>query len=589
MHSQRVRTIVFFDDRLNVLCSVAAQDDTFGYWHGAWLTLARQVEGRSQIDQLLAFAPDLPICAVNPDDSGTFFLVLYALVEALQGSPDFEVDQWRAGTRELQRFLDSRFFFGRPRGRNPGDMLVRIDGQVSLPLQLPDRRAGLACIEVEEWLGALANQEGESAASDQLAGRDFIASAIRHHEYLYRSARLQRWAEEQDSDWVMLSFVTFCRALAERLERDDKYQPYRRRLGSLLEIIVSHEPDLDVARGNLLQLLRSPDPGTEKTKRLERLVNNLAKVEDGTRQTDGAAMVRAATLTSLIADHYLGKYDLNSATGIWRWLASQDRWLASILRLFESSGWLLACHAFVFLLLTGLALSRAAGGLSGGRQWLALSLLLFLLLMPTWFAIGLARGAQIRGLYYGQLFLPRMLGAIFVGLAALLLDDLPWKVTLIMPGPILLLLAAGVYLMSYLYILLDVHQAIRFEAWPARDSSVSRKNDPATRAIHGSTLSRAAGIALRIHSIGVLQSFLLTLLVTGLMLPLIFREAMAVGSAPWEQSFLGWIALSSGVRSDPVFVFAPALVLLWTGLALFVGAFVQLLWQEHRVTSPVRE
>lgn len=585
MQGQQVRAIVFLDDRLDVLCCLAARDDTFTHWLGGWLMMARRAEGRSQISQLLA--ADLFACEFSADDSHTFFLVLYALLDALQGSHDFQLDQQQAATRKLHQFLDSCFFFGRQPGKKPSDMLIRIHGQGSLPLQFPDRRAGSACIEVEEWLGALGTTGGEGTTAGQQGIGDFLVSAIRHYEFLYHSARLQQQAKKQDHDWVISSYVTFCRALVERLERDDRCQPYRGRLGGVLEIIVRHEPDLNVARVSLLQLLRLPDPPTRKWRRLERLVHSLAKAEDSSHPTDSAALERAATLTSLVADHYLGKYDLNSATGIWRRLGLGDLWLTSLLNLFEGSGWLLAGYTLVFLLLTGLALSHTARGLSAESQWPALALLLGLLPVPIWFASGLVRNARIRGLYYSQLFLLRMLGAIFVGLAALMLDDLPWKVTLTMPGPILLLLAAGVYLMSYLYILLDVHHAIRFEPWPARDPPAKSESEPTTSAMHGNILSRAARIALRIHSIGVIQSFLLTLLVTGLMLPLIFPEA--TGDAPWKQSFLGWIALTAGIGSGPVFIFVPALVLLWTGLALFIGAFVQLLWQERRVTSPVSE
>ncbi|NIV37317.1 MAG: hypothetical protein GWN58_50220, partial [Anaerolineae bacterium] len=415
---------------------------------------------------------------------------------------------------------------------------------------------------------------------------DFVAGAIQYHQYLYHSARLREPADGQERTWMMRSFATFCQALAERLERDDSYQRYRRHMDGLLEIIVQHELDLGVARQSLLQLLRSTGPPTKQWQRLDRLVHRLARARHGSHPGETAALERAATLTSLIADHYLDNFDLEGATGIWRSLGLRDRWLASLLRLFRGTHWMLAIYAIVFLSLTGLALSQKIGPPSWGAQsrWLAVPLMLLLLLVPAWFAVGLVRDPRIRGLYYSQLFLPRMLGTIVVGLAALMLDDLPWRITLIMPGPLLLLLAAGVFLMSYLYIILDVYHAIRFESWPSRDPSTGPRGEPDGATDHGSVLSRAARIALRIHSLGILQSFLCTLSVTGLMLPLIFPQTAEGGSPPWEQSFLGWITLPGDAASDTVFVFVPALVLLWTGMALFIGAFVQLLWQERHVT-----
>ncbi len=33
--------------------------------------------------------------------------------------------------------------------------------------------------------------------------------------------------------------------------------------------------------------------------------------------------------------------------------------------------------------------------------------------------------------------------------------------------------------------------------------------------------------------------------------------------------------------------FFPFLIILWTGFALFIGSFVQLLWQDQRITASV--
>ena len=38
-------------------------------------------------------------------------------------------------------------------------------------------------------------------------------------------------------------------------------------------------------------------------------------------------------------------------------------------------------------------------------------------------------------------------------------------------------------------------------------------------------------------------------------------------------------------RDFATFTYLPKLALLWTGLALLMGAFVQLLWEERQITS----
>jgi hypothetical protein len=48
---------------------------------------------------------------------------------------------------------------------------------------------------------------------------------------------------------------------------------------------------------------------------------------------------------------------------------------------------------------------------------------------------------------------------------------------------------------------------------------------------------------------------------------------------------LGFLGFSWQWGQMYSFVFFPRLVLLWTGLALLIGAFAQLLWQDQRITS----
>jgi hypothetical protein len=164
-----------------------------------------------------------------------------------------------------------------------------------------------------------------------------------------------------------------------------------------------------------------------------------------------------------------------------------------------------------------------------------------------------------------------------VGLSVLMFDDFPWRITFRLPLLVLILVAGGVYFFSYLYILLDVYQTIRFEPIPG---AFRPSGD-------GSTLGYATRVALRVYAMGIVQSFLATLLISGLLLPIVFQDGAAQAGYPWESSSLGWIAFGGGSHSL-TFVFAPTLVILWTGMALFIGAFVQLLWQDRHVTSPVR-
>jgi hypothetical protein len=54
--------------------------------------------------------------------------------------------------------------------------------------------------------------------------------------------------------------------------------------------------------------------------------------------------------------------------------------------------------------------------------------------------------------------------------------------------------------------------------------------------------------------------------------------------------FLGGVVCLKGCVQFPFlfeYGFFPALVVLWTGLALFIGAFAQLLWQDRHITESI--
>jgi len=588
------------DDHLDPVCSLAVPEDTISDWHGAWRMLAERHPG--QVDLVLANAGG--ILAQDPKDCPlTVVRALFALVEFLAADLALPRPHRLHGSAAVKSYLDERFYFGPLPDRQRSGIQLGIDGHLHSLLEADPAWP-------ESWLAAFFAWMGSSRKPAPGIQADFIQSAVEQYEFLYASARIQ-----QDGE-VMRSFVAFSRALAERLERDDRYQPYRRRLADIYEVIVCHESDLNVARDGLLSLLGEEGSLANKWQRFSRLIHNLKRAQGPSDGARPAASERLATLTGLIADYYLDNYDLSRTVAAWRQLGLKDPLLTALLTLLQRPGPLLASHVLAFVLLAGLALVQSsawaapiAAPHAGPLSFIgALSGLLFLLLLlgPLLSSLGVIYNLVTRRLYYAQLILPRMLGAIIVGLCVLVLDDLPWKITLRMPLLTLLLLAGGVYFLSYLYILFDVHQTIRFESWSEFDGEHRRRavrkgmNRPGVSALRPgghaattsgaeSTLGYATWIGLRVFAIGIVQSFLATLFVSGLLLPLVFAEEVQRGVMPWASSSLGWIALGSGRGELPTFVFVPALVLLWTGMALFIGAFAQLLWQERHVMSPARE
>lgn len=562
--------LLWLDDRLDTVYCLAVPQDTITHWWGAWLALT--ADGHEPLDCLLAHAEDL--FQLDPQAcSLTEIRALYALVEVLQSESAGAASNPSNGAGVIREFLAQRFDFGRFQQGGSSWTQIVIEGHVYPAL-------GTDPTWAESWLAAFFKWAGEE--SQVPGGTDFVQSTVESYEFLYAAAR-----QHQDDD-VLRSFVAFSRALAERLERDDRYQPYRRRLDDVYEVIACHGSDLDIARDSLLRLLAAPGSMAGKWQRLSEFIHLLKRTGN---ERDGATQAndeRLATLTGLIADRYLENYDLARAVAAWRQLSLRDPLLGMLLALMRQPGRLLLLHGGGFFCLTVLALLQSGISrplhvdlpLLGPLPLIPVLGALFLLLLfagPAWVGVRVVYNLLRRRLYYAQLVLPRMLAAIVVGLSVLMLDDFPWRLSLRLPLLVLVLVTGGVYFFSYLYILLDVYQTIRFEPVPS----------PSQPSSAGTTLGYATQVALRVFAIGLVQSFLLTLLISGFLLPFVFQDAGPQAACPWESSPLGWIAFGAGMPSA-AFVFVPALVLLWTGMALFIGAFVQLLWQDRRVISPVR-
>lgn len=599
---------LFLNDRLETLCSLAAPEDTITDWHGAWLKWARHQPGRERFDNFLANTNTFPTCEVEPESFSTFMRVLFGLLEFLQSAPDVALSNRDAALPAIKAFLDRHFTF-RQHPQDDYAILLVVNGQPEI-VKLDPRRLRYqpnpACVSMEDWWVVLMKKKTQADSRD---GNDFVEDVFQYYEFLYPAAMLQQ------NGFVMKSFVTFTRALVERLEHDDLYQAHRPRLEDMYAVIVCYEGDLNIARELMLHLLRFQEPTSEKWQRLTYLIHDLKRSRRGMgRETDALRRdedERLATLTGLIADHYLDKYDLPRATDAWRQLGLKNFFLRTLLFFIEHSRLILLFHGVAFLIVTGLALMQLGAWLPFPRLLplvpsLSRLMLLLLFLGPFWASIGVLYNLFRKRLYYGQLFLPRLYGAIVVGLSVLLLDDLPWKIGIQITGPILLLFVVNVLFLSYLYVRFDVYQTIKFEPWSASTRKVQRsktmqqlrrlsifkrlrKESPSPPKRAKSTFAYARLVAWQIFSIGLIQSFLVTVLVSGLLLPLvlkIFGEGSPDSAPLLQNSLCGWIDIELGGVS---FIFVPTLVLLWTSMALFIGAFAQLLWQGRHVTSPVSE
>jgi hypothetical protein len=285
-----------------------------------------------------------------------------------------------------------------------------------------------------------------------------------------------------------------------------------------------------------------------------------------------------------MSDHYLRNYDLDQVVALWRktgrvkfWRQTReqkigaDELLSFFMRLFDRPHYLFVLIATLFAILAGLAHIN-----THPYTWTAPLFPLIPLILST--LIGVLVIAVIGGgfylvlkrIYYLQLLLPRLWGAVIVGLVVLLMDDLPWRMGINIHLPAWLALGSAAYFLSYAYIFLDVYRVIRLRP-PVKG---------------GSTVSHAAYLSGKIWMIAVLEALLAVFFTTTLIFPTLGLQDPS-GFPP--QDLIGGIAClnSFGDFCWIEFGFLPGLVLLWTGLTLFVGAFVQLLWQNRRITESI--
>jgi hypothetical protein len=281
---------------------------------------------------------------------------------------------------------------------------------------------------------------------------------------------------------------------------------------------------------------------------------------------------------SVISDHYLKLYDLDSSANFWGKAKSRDPVLWFFLVLHR--------RPFLYLLLQVALLSipsfYAYQHWQTGQQCplllgspnpviekscystFASSNLEFIVVL-TWYMLLLlllffilTQIARNRGVY-SQLLLPRILGAALVGLIPLLLNDQTWNIGINSSMFNWVLLALLTYIGSFVYISIEVHSIKKF--------------------IKGHSIVQALKESGRIFLIALSETLFIVTITSSLIFPAVISN---IGNDITNDRF--GIYASTPLLS---FGFFPSLIILWTGITLFIGAFVQLLWQDQRITASI--
>lgn len=389
------------------------------------------------------------------------------------------------------------------------------------------------------------------------------------------------------------SWANFLKAAIKFLEetQDRHFVPFRRRrLVELYSLVVQDElVDLEEQKLYLERIFSqreiSPD---EKYELLMGVVLPDLR-EDAIRNI--LFLPRLTAAIGAISQYYLRRYDLDNAIQPWKFSTGLDRnRLLQLLISFYRKPYI---YPLIGLLSTTISLLPCFWPTSAwiiNISWGISSSYVFLTLFLSVISILtiLSRFFTSKGLDYIDLFLPRLFGAIVVGLSILVFESTVWDATINMKWINWLLLSLSAYCGSLIYFFFDIHKSTRLISFVSQTGLENGKpGDPSIR--------YSLRMAWKIFWIGLAESFSVTFLVTVIMAhAIVFDNLKYIKMVPWNKvsNVSNWLMSQDGVLgfawqfgSSALFVYLPKVIILWTGLALLIGAFVQLLWQDQQITS----
>lgn len=355
------------------------------------------------------------------------------------------------------------------------------------------------------------------------------------------------------------SFVNFSKALIQFLEREIVgLGIYASLIPDICAFIVKNEEeDFEEQKAYLARILASRKEVEDK----EAILKDIVADVERDHGADSLMMIR---VVSLISEHYLSIYDLDKSAEFWEKTGKKDPIFRLLLSLHKSFHKPMILSTAFLALLTVISLVNTLelpGLLASVKPYLlqfATGLMIILYGLATVGILMIGYKALKKKLFYSQLFLPRLLGASIVGLTPLLLDSLPWEIGILSNGVNLILICLLAYLGSFVYIFIEVYNTSKF--------------------VRGRTIEFAVKASKKLYAIALVETFFVVIIMSTLFYPV-------VDIVDLTKDYCGIVLLGEGNWLS--LGFFPSLTFLWTGLALFVGSFVQLMWQERRITATV--
>jgi hypothetical protein len=593
-------------DENEQLIGLRAPEDSVDFWATGFIRALKD-EGHWQecLFKLAQQVDQLPHCEVYGELHeetlpSTFLRVMCALAKALE-SPEIPDLPWREGLQEsVRRFLQSNTWLNF-RAFCHGDAYyygVIVQGD---PHQHYFKgQKGETCIPVELWSLWL---------DDERVPREIVQGILRNHDLLDETVHQQAKLPNSDGATAFLlhSYGSLSKALIKLLDetQDRDLITFRRKTIPALcgTVIRDEHDDLEEQKVYLERIFGNRDlKPDDRYDVLHDIFDDLQK--DAEKRPENKP--RLTTLTSAITQYYLKQYDLNRATGFWRLLMNKkDLLLRGILTLYRKP----YLYAGIGLIWTVVTLIP---GVLPDEDWVVIgaslvasSLLAITFGMTALYVLWiLLLFFTLQGLDYVDLFLPRLFGAVAVGLSILAFENTAWNISLQLKGLNWVLLCVATYILSFVYVFIDVHKATRLlplaSYQPVRRQVHESPRITLNRLRADNPIKRSLRTSWRVFSIGLFEAFTAslitsTILATAVRADWINELVSNCLGFKWHwgpvlfntlvDMDLGFLGFSWQWGQMYSFVFFPRLVLLWTGLALLIGAFAQLLWQDQRITS----
>ena len=564
-NGQYCREAILLSDTNDVVFHLRVFQDDIAAWVKGFLVMIKTSDGHQQCQRLVQYSDKIRWCKLDAKASPvTFWKIIYALQRFLGLSESASLSGRQKAQQDSRRLLKDKFNFRALYDKGKQGYLygLIVNGEIVLDELFPFvEEAEQKDIREELWISAISKLYEENA--------DRLRDILIYYDLLYEAVMQSVKEEPETTSFTLCSFANFSKALIKGLDQFSGLAPFRQKIPDLCAFIIKNEyENFEEQKYYLERILNSNEPPATKLKCLKSIAQD---VRDDARRNPAANGSRLMRITGPVSDYYLGQYDLDGAASFWNFVEKKD-WLLRFILSFYRSPWRYAFYAILFMILTGASMLiscfSAFDKLNKIFSWLSVGLLgLAPALVITALVLILYRFLKRSGLDYIELFMPRLLGAIVVGLSILLLEDITWKIGLQIDWPILILICIAVYELSFIYIFIDVHKTLRLLPLPPEQ----KNRKPIDRSIRAS---------VKVFLIGFCGAFLAVLFSSGLL----YQAALSSDRQFHELIADGLILQVAGVD---VFGFFPKLVILWTGLTLFIGAFVQLIWQDRRITSPL--